>query len=281
MMDDISENQAISHKGERRQKYSMEFKKATIKCTLENSIHSAAMKFKVDRKRVLEWAQKEEKVISMKAKRFRVDSGGRKLTDVELEEEVLAWIQQRRSNMLRVSRKLIMFKAKSIYNEKCGDNEELKAGFVASNGWPTKFMKRNNLSMQRQTAIAQKDPSYRTTKLVNYVMHVRRLPMKTNFSADCIIAMDETAVWSDMIGNVTVDTTGTKDVPLKSTGNEKFKVSVCLTAKADGTKLKPLIVFQGAKREETALNEESKNRCFVASSSNGWMNEHLVAFGIW
>ena len=30
MMDDISENQAISHKGERRQKYSMEFKKATI-----------------------------------------------------------------------------------------------------------------------------------------------------------------------------------------------------------------------------------------------------------
>ena len=28
MMDDISENQAISHKVERRQKYSMEFKKA-------------------------------------------------------------------------------------------------------------------------------------------------------------------------------------------------------------------------------------------------------------
>ena len=37
--------------------------------------------------------------------------------------------------MLRVSRKLIMFKAKSIYDEKCDDNEELKAGFVTSNGW--------------------------------------------------------------------------------------------------------------------------------------------------
>ena len=49
-------------------------------------------------------------------------------------------------------------------------------------------------------------------------MHVRRLSMKTNFSPDCIIAMDETAVWSDMVGNVTVDTTRTKDVPLKSTG---------------------------------------------------------------
>ena len=55
--------------------------------------------------------------------------------------------------MLRVSRKLIMFQAKSIYDEKCGDNEELKAGFVASNSWLTKFMKRNNLSMRRRRTI--------------------------------------------------------------------------------------------------------------------------------
>ena len=67
--------------------------------------------------------------------------------------------------MLRVSRKLIMFKAKSIYNEKYGDNEELKTGFVASNGWLTKFMKWKNISMRRQTTIAEKDP-----KLVKYVM---------------------------------------------------------------------------------------------------------------
>ena len=107
-------------------------------------------------------------------------------------------------------------------------------------------------------------------------MHVRKLSMKTNFSPDCIIAMDETAVWSDMVGNVTVDTNGTKDVPLKSTGNEKITVSVCLTAKADGTKLKHFIVFQGVKREATALNKEFKNRCVVVSSSNSWMNEELV-----
>ena len=51
------------------------------------------------------------------------------------------------------------------------------------------------------------------------------------------------------------------------------KVSVRLTAKADGTKLKPFIVFQGAKREAAALKEEIKNRGVVASFSNGWMNE--------
>ena len=59
-----------------------------------------------------------------------------------------------------------------------------------------------------------------------------------------------------MVANVMVDTTGTKDVPLKSAGNEKVKVSVCLTAKADGTKLKPFIVLQDAKCEAAALKEE-------------------------
>ena len=117
--------------------------------------------------------------------------------------------------MLRVSRELIMFKAKSIYDEKCGDNEELKAGFVASNGWLTKFMKRNNLSMRRRQTIAQKDSSHLKNKLVKYDMHIRRLSMKTNFSPDSIIAMDETAVWSDMIGNVTVDTTMTPMVSFR------------------------------------------------------------------
>ena len=64
--------------------------------------------------------------------------------------------------------------------------------------------------------------------------------------------MDETAVCSDMVGNVRDDITGAKDLPPKSTGNEKVKVSVCLTAKGDRTKSKNLIVFQGAKRKETA-----------------------------
>ena len=50
-------------------------------------------------------------------------------------------------------------------------------------------------------------------------------------------------------------------------------MSVCLTAKADDTKL---IVFQGAKLDSRALNEEFQSRCVVASSSNGWMSEELV-----
>ena len=88
--------------------------------------------------------------------------------------------------------------------------------------------------------------------------------------------MDETAVWQDMLSNTTVDSIGHNTIAMKTTGHEKTKVSVCLTAKADRTKLKPFIVFPGAKRETKLLNEEFKAKCVVASSSNGWMKEELT-----
>ena len=93
--------------------------------------------------------------------------------------------------------------------------------------------------------------------------------MKTNFSSDCTIAMDKTAVWSDMVVNKMVDTTGTKDVT-------KVKVSICLTTKADDTKLKPFNVFQSAKHKATAPNDEFKNGYVVVSSSKDWINEEFV-----
>ena len=115
-------------------------------------------------------------------------------------------------------------------------------------------------------------------KLVMDAVQIRRLQQKFNYSAGSIIAMDETAVWSDMLAETTVDKTGRKDIPLKSTGHEKVKVSVCLTAKADGIRLKPFIVFGGSMREYKSLNEEFKSKCVVMSSPNVWMNRFIDRF---
>ena len=73
---------------------------------------------------------------------------------------------------------------------------------------------------------------------------------------------------------MTADHVGGKSMSLKTTGNKTVMVSVCLVAKADGTKLEPMIVFRGAKWETKALAEEFKNRCVVAGSKNAWMNEN-------
>ena len=88
--------------------------------------------------------------------------------------------------------------------------------------------------------------------------------------------MDETAVWADMVSDMTVDKTGTCTITMKSTGHEKRHVSVCLTAKADGSKLKPFILFKNAKHETRVLSKEFRTQCVIVSSSNGWMNDDLT-----
>ena len=108
-------------------------------------------------------------------------------------------------------------------------------------------------------------------------MHACRLVQRQyNFASHKIVAMDETAVWNDMVSKTTVEATGAKDVPMKYTGHEKVRVFVCLAGKLDGTKLKPFIVFGDAKRESKSLYDEYKRQCSVASSSNAWMNEKLT-----
>ena len=87
-------------------------------------------------------------------------------------------------------------------------------------------------------------------------MHVRRLQMQWAYTLSHVITMDETPVWADLVSGTTIEKTGTKDVPLKTSGHEKVRVTVCLTARA--------------------LHEEFKSQCSISSSGNGWMNEELT-----
>ena len=91
--------------------------------------------------------------------------------------------------------------------------------------------------------------------------------------------MEEKLVWNDMVSNTTVEKTGSKEVPMKSTGHDKVHVSICLTGKVDGTRLKPFILFKGAKQESIIfiyIHNEFSRKCSVSSSTNKWMNEELM-----
>ena len=114
-------------------------------------------------------------------------------------------------------------------------------------------MSRHGSAIRRKTTESQKDLEKLIDKLIGYILPIRRQRGKIAYHDKDIIAMDETAVWQDMVSNTTVDNIGESTIRLKTTGHE---VSLCLAAKGDGTKLKPLIVFAGAKRETKALNND-------------------------
>lgn len=123
--------------------------------------------------------------------------------------------------------------------------------------------------------MAQKDPDLLTEKLVSFVDYVSKTVVSKRISEKDIIAMDETAVWFDMVSPSTIDVRGTKSVALKTTGHEKSHLTVVLAAKADGTKLKPFVVFRGGIREVKAMQQEI-SRAVIATSANGWMNDDLT-----
>ena len=88
----------------------MQFKQDAVRYTNENSNRSAATRFKDDVKRVRELKKKIAKITATDSKKQKLAGGRRKLTDVDLEESILAWIYDGRRNALRVSKKMIMFK---------------------------------------------------------------------------------------------------------------------------------------------------------------------------
>lgn len=127
----------ISHKGKKRKSYPMEFKKEAVEFAEENNNSSASMRFGVAVKRIREWRQNKDAINALcakpkGAKKEKLEGGGRKVMNEGMEEELLEWIYGRRSRGLRVSRILIMRKAKCLYDEQCDESE--KDLFVASRG---------------------------------------------------------------------------------------------------------------------------------------------------
>ena len=119
MMDEKTRNLA-SFKGQKKRSYSMEFKKQVLVYAEANSNRSAssASNFDVKTKWIREWKKYFEKTKSTKPNRQRLDGGGRKCIDENLEEDLVHWIYEKRSKMLHVIRKTIMWKAKNIFNKK-------------------------------------------------------------------------------------------------------------------------------------------------------------------
>jgi hypothetical protein len=127
--------------------------------------------------------------------------------------------------------------------------------------------------MRRKTTVGQKMPQDVIPKLVGFILYVRALRVKHSYQLSNMFAMDETACWLNMPAPTTLEKTGAIEVPIHSTGHDKSRFTVCLTAKADGSKCKPLIVFKG-KRIDKELTKVTG--VIIKMASNGWMNEELT-----
>ena len=209
-----------SSKGKQKRSFDMTFKKEVVAYANSNSNRAAVSYYNVEPKRVREWKKDLDKLTSMKPKRKRLDGGGRKCVDEDMDQAIVDWIYEQRNKMLHVSRRMIMWKAKTLFDEKNND-PAVKNTFIASRGWCEKFMRRHGFSLRRKTTTAQKDPAEMIERIVGFVMHLRRLEKQYDFKECDIIAMDETPVWSDMVSNTTVEKNWRQRSCIKNNGKRE------------------------------------------------------------
>lgn len=217
-------------------KYTAKFKFQVVKFAKETNNCTASWEFCVNKKLVRDWRKQIEKLKCMP--KNKCSNQGKKCQWPELEDKLIVWIKEQRQSGYIVTHNMICFKALAM------TNELNITGFQASNNWCTRFLACNNLALRQKTKIAQRLPIDLEEKIVDFHRFVLNSRKKGNYELVNIGNMDEMPVWFDMPSARTVATRGEKTVTISTTGHEKSCFTVVLSCLADGTKLKPMVIFK-------------------------------------
>ena len=84
-------NDDISHKGKKKKKYSLDFKKQVIAFAEVHGNRPASRHFEVDERRIREWRSKKSEIVQLVAskkgkQRSKLSGGGRKPLSMKLED---------------------------------------------------------------------------------------------------------------------------------------------------------------------------------------------------
>ena len=228
----------------------------------------AAVQLGIDESLIREWRKHKKEMehytTREAAKKCRLPGGGRKAAYISEEEQLSQWIIQQRELHLRVSRLDLAKKAKELIKDE---------NFKGSRGWVDNFLHRNHFSIRRNTTVGQRLPTDLYPKVEAFIKYNANLIHSFKLDLGFIGNMDETAIWSDMPSPTTIAPIGSKSIPLLSTGHEKQRTTVALTALANGQKLPPYIIFKGRRMPTELKNVKG---AVLTVSVNGWMTEELV-----
>lgn len=126
--------------------------------------------------------------------------------------------------------------------------------------------------MRLRTHITQKLPSDVEEKVQSFHRFMIGERKQMNYELSQIGNMDETPMSFDMPVNRTVDFKGSTSINAKTSGGEKPHFTIVLSCLADGTKLRPAIVF----KRKTMPKEKIPSVVIEMVQPKGWVNENVL-----
>ena len=249
----------------KRQSYTTAEKLKAIQYVEQHGNHSAQREFGVDESNIRLWRRSKENLEKMP--RLQSANRGRKAAWPRLEQDLMAWITEKRNNGLTIFPAIIRLKAMEL--SKHPQYDIAARELEAFNHWCQRFMKRNGLSLQQKTTLAQRLLHDYEEKIVQFHQFVIRQRRAHNYPLHLVANMDESPIQFDMPSNRTVSTIGEKTVKIRTTGNEKNCLTVILACAGDGSKLKPLVIF---KRKTKDPKQTWRRSCCPRKGLDGQQN---------
>lgn len=247
-----------------RKSYTASFKLAVIEKAETIGNRAAAREYEIDEKCIRRWRQ-QKNVLKHMPKQKRARRGGA-VAFPSLETNLEKWIDEQREKGLPVSTVRIRLQAKTMAQQMGLEN------FKGGPSWCSRFMSRKRLSVRSKTTVGQKLPEdwkEKKESFLNYTMKV----INDEKLADCqIINMDEVPLTFDCPPNRTVNKQGEKTIPIITTGNEKTSFTCVLACAADGSKLKPLLIF----KRKTLPKGNFPPDIVICANEKGWMCEEVM-----
>jgi hypothetical protein len=249
----------------RNRNFTVAFKLYVAQYASTHSIRSTALHFGIERSTVRHWLrnQANNQLQNRQHTRFRVSRNDLGQYS-EMEAELFDWIVDQRDRGFCVTGGMIRAQALRILE---GTN------FQASNGWLTRFLRRKRLVIRRVTTSGRELPRDAGATVEAFLRDCEEF-MEMDFDLDTLLNGDETSIYIDPPTRRTYDHIGARKVEAVTTGQQKTRVSVCLTATAGGTKLKPLILIP---RKNPIKNWTPPDNVEIVYGTNGNFSESVIS----
>ena len=252
----------------KRQSYTVSDKLRIIQFAEQNGNRAAERKFGVSESNVRLWRKSKENLEKMP--RLKRANRGKKAAWPELEIDLLAWITEKRNNGLAILPSLVRLKALELAKDEKYNIPE--GQFKAGNHWCQRFMKRNALSLRQKTTLAQRLPADYEEKIIRFHHFIIDHRKEHGYPLHLIANMDETPLTFDMPPNRTINNTGEKTIKIRTTGNEKNRVTVVLACCGNGSKIKPMVIFK--RKNVPKINNQ--HGVVVSAQQKGWMDSEQM-----
>lgn len=178
---------------------------------------------------------------------------GRKTPFELLEDYLFTWflIQRARKLPIRdtdVQKKALIYSKRILLDEEIllkVEEKTLYENFSASAGWLDKFKQRHKICSRFFTTVCTKSKEDIVKALTNYFeeLNNKMKDLRPNF----IYNMDETAIFMELNTGHTLELKSKKVVSRLSSGKEKERFTLAISACSNGSLLPPFVIFKTAK----------------------------------